>query len=38
MKYEEPKMNILLFGIKDVITLSVDSEGDGEGYEDAWAK
>ena len=38
MKYEEPKIDILMFGLKDVITLSVDPEGDGDNYEDDWAK
>lgn len=37
MMYEKPKMDVIELDLREVITLSGESEGDGDTYEDAWA-
>ena len=35
--YEKPSMELVNLGFYDVITLSGEQEGDGDGYEGSWA-
>lgn len=36
MKYEKPNMEILLLDVIDIVTLSSETSGDGDGYTGGW--
>jgi len=36
MKYENPNMEIILLHVKDIVTLSSETSGDGDGYTGGW--
>ena len=36
MKYEKPNIEILLLDVIDIVTLSSETSGDGNGYTGGW--
>lgn len=37
MKYETPNMEVMILNESDIVTLSSESAGDGDGYTGGWS-